>query len=205
MATRSAERSKAAILDAATEEFLQHGYAGASVNKIADRASLNKRMLYHYFESKEGLWLAVLEAAYARLRAGEQQLDLAGLSAEAAMQELVRFNFRHLVEHPDFVLLVNIENLHQAEHLKKSTHIQQMHSPLIDLLEGVLAKGHAEGVFTRQIDATQLYIMISSLCFFHLSNRHTLAVIFDQDVSSERAIDERCNEVVAAITAYLRT
>ncbi|MGQ7848760.1 TetR family transcriptional regulator [Granulosicoccus sp. 3-233] len=205
MATRSAERSKAAILDAATEEFLLHGYAGASVNKIADRASLNKRMLYHYFESKEGLWLAVLEAAYARLRAGEQQLDLAGLSAEDAMQELVRFNFRHLVEHPDFVLLVNIENMHKAEHLKKSTRIQQMHSPLIHLLEGVLARGHSEGVFTRKIDAAQLYIMISSLCFFHLSNRHTLTVIFEQDVSSKRAIDARCDETVAAITAYLRT
>lgn len=198
-----AERSRAAILDAATQEFLQHGYEGASVNKIAERAVLNKRMLYHYFDNKEGLWCAVLEAAYQRLRSGEAKLDLAEHEPVEAMRRLVRFSFRHLVDNPDFVTLLNIENLHRAVHLKASAQIRGMHSPLIKTLTRVLEAGRDSGQFSRAVDPVELYVLMSSLCFFHLSNRFTLSVIFDRDLGSEAAIDARCEEVVAMVVHYL--
>lgn len=66
--TRDATATKRRILDAATEEFAQHGLAGARVAGIAARAAANPRMLYAYFGSKEGLFTAVLELAVERMR-----------------------------------------------------------------------------------------------------------------------------------------
>ena len=59
---RDAERSRQALLDAALDEFAEHGYAGARVADIARRAGVNKQLINYYFGSKEGLYLAVQQA-----------------------------------------------------------------------------------------------------------------------------------------------
>jgi len=58
---RDPDRTKRAILDAAVAEFSAVGPAGARIDSIAAAAGVNKRMLYHYFENKEGLFAAVLD------------------------------------------------------------------------------------------------------------------------------------------------
>src|SRR6266705_302522 len=88
--SRDAERTRAAILEAATEEFARHGLGGARVDRISASAGANKRMLYYYFGDKEGLFLAVLEAAYARIRSAEQQLSLVDLAPVESIRKLIR-------------------------------------------------------------------------------------------------------------------
>ena len=114
---RDAERTRAEILDVATREFAEHGYSGARVDVIAAKTRTTKRMLYYYFESKAGLYTAVLERAYGEIRERERELDVDGLDPVAAIRRLAELTFEHHESHPDFIRLVMIENIHRAEHL----------------------------------------------------------------------------------------
>lgn len=202
--TRSPDRTRAGLLEAATAEFAAHGFSGASVNEIAARAGTNKRMIYHYFGNKEDLYLAVLEAIYARIRVGERTLELDHLAPREAVERLVRFTWAHFVEHPEFLALLNIENMQEARHLKRSTRVREMHSPLVDLLRGVLARGAADGTLRDGVDAVDLYVSIAALCWFPLSNRHTLGVIFDRDPTDREAMRRRTDHAVAVVMGFLR-
>ena len=199
-----AEATRQRILDAALTEFAANGLAGARVDEIALRSGANKRMLYAYFGSKEELWLTVLERAYAAKRAEEHALDVEHLTPTEAMARLVRFNLRYTAAHPEFVALLNQENIHRAAYLKRSDQVQAMYSPLLDRLRGVLARGEAEGTFRRGVDPLQLYVTILSLGHFYVANRHTLSTIFGADLSTEAALETRARHAVEVIQGYLR-
>jgi AcrR family transcriptional regulator len=201
--TRDSARTKAAILEAATHEFARHGLGGARVDRIAARAKTNKRMLYYYFGGKEDLFLAVLERAYEHIRGEEQQLHLTNLPPVAGVKELVVFTWNYLVAHPEFMTLLNSENLHRAQHLKRSRKIRAMHSPLIATLSEVLERGAREGVFRRGVDPVQLYVSIAALGYFYLSNNHTLSTIFGRDLLAPRAKASRLAHVKALVLGYL--
>src|SRR6478672_5348684 len=104
---RDAERTEAGILAAATAEFARYGLGGARVDRIAERAGANKRMLYYYFGSKEALFLAVLEESYAAIRSAERDLDLEHRDPREALKRLVAFTWRYYLEHPEFMTLLN--------------------------------------------------------------------------------------------------
>src|SRR6202162_832629 len=135
---RDAERTRAAILDAATTEFARQGLGGARVDRISAAAGANKRMLYYYFGDKEGLFLAVLEAAYARIRSAEQKLSLLDVAPVDGVRRLIRFTWTYFLAHPEFMTLLNSENLHRASHLRKSRRARRLNSPLIATLGAVL-------------------------------------------------------------------
>ena len=200
---RDPERTRRAILDAATAEFVQHGFGGASVNEIAARAQVNKRMLYHYYGKKDDLYLAVLECCYHRIRSAERQLRLTNLAPREAVETLVLFTWNYFLEHPEFLSLINTENMLEARYLRQSERIGELHSPLIEMLSDVLRRGAAEGVFREGVDPVQLYIDIASLGFFYLSNRHTLSTIFRRDLGDEAMLRERGRHVVDVILGYL--
>ncbi|WP_407527874.1 TetR/AcrR family transcriptional regulator [Methylobacterium oryzisoli] len=201
---RDPERTRASILQAATEAFTARGFAGTSIDDIAVRAGVNRRMLYHYFGSKRGLWLAVLEGAYERARAPELRLDLGALPPEAAMRRLVTFTFDAFVGDRTFINLLNSENLHQARHLKGSARVKEMHSPLIGTIRAILERGVAEGVFREGVDPAQLWISIAGLAYFYFSNVFTLSVILDRDLQSKAQIAQRRAHVEDLVLAALR-
>lgn len=194
-ASRDADRTRASILKAATEEFAAHGLGGARVDAIAQRAKTNKRMLYYYYHDKEGLYLAVLEAAYEHIRGEEQKLNLRDLSPEDGMRELCAFTWRYFVAHPEFMSLLNTENLHRARYLKRSIKVRALHSPLVDMLSELLARGVRHRVFRSGVDPVQLYISIAALGYFYLGNGYTLSTIFGCDLLSPRARAQRLAHV----------
>jgi len=200
---RDAVRTRAAILDAATHEFARHGLDGARVDHIAARAKTNKRMLYYYFGSKDDLFLAVLERAYEHIRVEEQALHLEGLPPAAAVKRLVAFTWDYFLCHPEFLSLLNTENLHRAEHLKRSAKIRALHSPLVAMLSKLLARGARAGVFRRGVDPVQLYISIAALGYFYLSNNATLSQIFGRNLKSRPALADRLDHVTAIVHGYL--
>ena len=203
VATRDSERSRAAILDAATVEFTTHGYGGASVNEVAARASINKRMIYHYFGSKEGLWLAVLEATYQKIRDAERELELSHLSPHEAMRRLVLFTFDYFLANPEFISLLNTENMLRARHLHGSTQVRRIHSPHVASLRDLLARGAATGDFRVDVDPVQIYISIAALSYFYFSNQHTLGVIFQRDLMGASELELRRAHVADMIMEYL--
>ncbi len=201
---RDPERSRRQILEAATAEFSRLGLGGTRVNEVADRAGANKRMLYHYFGNKEDLFLAVLENTYETIRRAEAALSLSDMEPEAGMRKLITFTWQHFLEYPDFISLLNSENLHQARHLKRSSKIREMHSPLIDMISDLLRRGAKAKVFRNDVDPVQLYISIAALGFFYFSNRHTLSTIFGRDLMAEKNLEARSMHIMDVVLGYLR-
>jgi AcrR family transcriptional regulator len=202
--SRDPDRTRRRILDAATVEFARYGLGGARVDRIAERSRANKRMLYYYFGSKEALFLAALEASYARIRSAERALDLEHKDPREALRRLVDFTWRYFVENPEFMTLLNSENLHKGRHVKRSRRVREMHSPLVDTLRGILRRGERARLFRAGVDPVQLYISIAGEGYFYLSNRYTLSRIFGRDLMEHRALAARARHNADMILNALR-
>jgi len=201
---RDPERNQRRILDAALREFAQFGLAGARVDRIAARAGANKRMLYYYFGDKDRLFLAALEDRYAHIRSAERALELEHLEPLAALKRLVEFTWNYFLEHPEFLTLLNSENLHKGRHVARSRRVRDMHSPLVETLRRVLARGERGGVFRKGVDPVQLYLSIAGEGYFYLSNRYTLSQIFGRDLMAARALSARSRHITDLIVQALR-
>lgn len=201
---RDPDRTREAILAAAQAEFAAKGLSGGRVDEIAARAGANKRMIYHYFGSKDGLYLAALERVYEGLRGTERTLDLDHLEPEDAIRRLVEFNFDYTRDHPEMVSLFNNENLHRARHLKQSKKMRDLHSPLVNLVDGILKRGIAKGCFRSGLDPVQVYITIASVGYFFLANNWTLSAIFGRDLGSDEACRRRRAHNVDMVLQALR-
>lgn len=202
--TRDKVRTRQQILDAATLEFAAKGLEGARTDEIARRANVSKRMLYHYFFSKDGLFQAVLEQTYAQIRSAEEALDLTSQDPIDAMEELVRFSFDWFVLHPEFVPILNEENLLGARHAKASDAVQELNMPLVDTITNLLERGSESGQFRADVDPVELYISIAGISYFFFSNQPTLSAIFARNLSSKKEIALRRTHVVEVILGYLR-
>ncbi len=201
--SRNAERTREAILAAARAEFCANGLGGARVDAIARRAGANKRLLYHYFGNKDELYRAVLRDAYVEIRRGERELNLEALDPDEAMDRLVRFTFRHFLANPWFTSLLATENLQDAAFLRSLPDIGELHSPLVDQIADILAKGRARGVFRDGVDPVQLYVSIAALGYFYVSNMKTLSVIFGRDLGATSMVQEREAQAVQMVMRYL--
>jgi AcrR family transcriptional regulator len=201
---RDPEVTRARILEAATKEFARLGLAGARVEAIATRAKANKRMIYHYFGSKEDLFVAVLENAYADIRATERKLDLDHLPPEEAVVALVTHTWNYYLKNPEFMTLVNSENLYKARHVKKSERFRELHHGFISMLQHILDRGTEAGVFRRGVDARQLHITMAAIGYYYLTNRYTSGIIFDLDFMSKEALKARLQFNIETILRLLR-
>jgi AcrR family transcriptional regulator len=201
---RDPGRTKRDILVAAREEFVEFGLDGARIDRIAERAGANKRMLYHYVGNKEALYARVLLDAYREIRDGEAGLHLGQLPPGLAMEKLVGFTFDHFRQHPWFLRLLATENIQRAGYLREMPAIRAMHSPLVAQIRAVLAAGEAAGNFRPGVDAVQLYITIAGISYFYMSNIHTLSVIFDAPLDREPAMAARRAHGVEVVLGYLR-
>lgn len=201
---RQPELTRSAILAAAVAEFAEKGLGGARVDAIAERSGANKRMLYHYFGNKEELYLAALESVYQGIREHERSLDLESVPPTEAMRRLVEFTWDYYIANPEFIPMLNTENLHKARYLAKSERIRAMHSPLVAMIDQITTRGATEGSMRAGLDAAQIYISIAALSYFYLSNIHTLSTIFGRDLAAPDARERRREHVVEVILRFLR-
>jgi AcrR family transcriptional regulator len=200
---RDPERTRAEIIDVATHEFADQGYAGARVDEIAAKTRTTKRMIYYYFGGKEGLYLAVLEEAYRHIRALEQQLDVDHLEPIDALRRLAELTFDHHESHQDFVRLVSIENIHYAEHLQRSAAREAFAAPALEVLTRIMERGRAAGLFHADVDALDVHMIISGFCVFRGANRYTFRAIFDRDLLDPGRRDHLRKTLGDMVVAYL--
>jgi AcrR family transcriptional regulator len=139
-------------------------------------------MIYYHFGGKKQLYIAVLERAYTRIRSAEQQVNVDEMDPVSAVRRIAEITFDHHEAHPDFIRLVSIENVHNAEHVKELTAMVDLGTPVIRLLDELLARGRASGAFRTDADAVDVHMMISAFCVFRVSNRHTFGAIFGRDL-----------------------
>ncbi|ATU94072.1 TetR/AcrR family transcriptional regulator [Phyllobacterium zundukense] len=199
------QRTQEDILVVATEEFSTHGLAGARVDAIAERTRTSKRMIYYYFGSKDGLYLAVLERSYRKIRTLEADLELTNLPPEAALRTLISTTFNYDEANPDFVRLVSIENIHHAAHMLRSDAIRDLNVSVIETIAGILKRGIRDKVFRRNADPVDVHMMISAFCFFRVSNRYTFGTIFRRDLSKPEIMERHRNMIADAMLSYLKT
>lgn len=192
------------ILNVAAKEFSEKGLAGARVDEIAATTKTSKRMIYYYFGSKEGLYLATLEAKYREVRDTEYQLDLAHMPPEAALRCLVAVTFDHHLNNEDYIRMVMNENMNRAKYLKQSAQVQDLNRPAIQILTDIYERGSAAGVFRSGLDPADIHASISALAFFNISNRHTFGLIFQQDNLSPAYVAMRRENIVEMILRYVK-
>ena len=198
------EKTRENILQEAIVEFVQQGLSGARVDAIAERIHTSKRMIYYYFGSKEQLYVEVLEKLYGDIRSTESRLHLAELAPQEAIRRLVEFTFDHHDRNVDFVRIVSIENIHNAEFVKQSQPIKAMNNTILDSLGVILSRGAEEGIFRQGLIALDVHLLISSFCFYRVSNRHTIGEIFQIDLPNE-AIKQRHREMICeSVLRYLQ-
>lgn len=201
--TRDSALTKEAILRAATFEFCRNGLGGARVEAIAQRAKANMRLLYAYFGDKNGLYLSVLEHVYTEIRAAEQRLNLDNLDPVEAMRELINFTFTFFRDHQDYIALINTENLQRGKNLKKSRKIAELTLPLVASIESILRRGVAAKAFRTDVDPIQLYVTITAMSYFHISNRYTLTAMFNKDIGAPAWLRERQTHAQDVIITWL--
>ncbi len=202
---RDREKTKAEILQIAFEEFAESGLLGANADAIAAKAGITKRLIFYYFNSKEELFIAVLEMAYGKMRLAEEDLHLETLEPEAAIRRLAEFTFDFHQANPEFVRLVAIENIHRGRHIQRSEKLTRMTRPVIGQIERVLARGKTLGAIRPEIDAYELHATLNALSIFSVANRHTFEAQFRWDMSSPEAKARRRVEIADVLWRYVRS
>jgi AcrR family transcriptional regulator len=202
--TNDPARTMAGILEVATIEFGEKGLAGARIDEIAAATRTSKRMIYYYFGSKEGLYLAVLEEQYRRMRATEGELQLDDLAPEDALRRLVAFTFDHHQGNQAYIRLVMSENMERGQYMARSQIIQDVNIPAIDAVRKLYTRGVKAGVFRAGLDPVDIHASISALTFFNVSNQHTFGLIFKRDTQSTAALAARRDSIVEMVVRFVR-
>ena len=196
-------RTMAEILQVASVEFADKGLAGARIDAIADATRTSKRMIYYYYGSKEGLYLAVLEDAYRRTREIEAGLHLSDLAPQEALEKLVAFTYERHRENEDFIRLVMSENILRGEYIRQSKDIKKLNLPVIDAIGELYQRGVAQGAFRAGLDPVEIHGLISALAFFNVSNRHTFGAIFQKKAGQGLAHTLAKPQVVDMVLRYV--
>lgn len=196
--------NRARIIRAARAEFAARGFKGASMDAIAARTDTTRALINYYFGSKEKVYLAVLEEAYAGIRQAEAKLDIEHLEPVAAIRSIVSFTFDYYVANPDFVRIVVAENQAKGVHFRKSTAMRSLNRPIIDTLARVIERGRASGAFARAVDPVQIHMAIAALGMFNMTNQHTFGAIFGQEMGSKGDTAGRCRMIADMVLCYLQ-
>ena len=194
-AARDPVQTQRRILRAARNEFMRHGYSGARIERISRAARSSDRMIYYYFESKEALYLQVLEGVYAELGDAESALALDPRRPVEALDQLIEFTWRYYLAHPEFVALLSNENLMRGVHITKSVKVKLLSRPVIEILGTILAEGERQGVFRRGLDVKKVYLTLAALGYFYLSNRFTLSSFLGTDLMQPGECDAWLAEI----------
>lgn len=202
---RDPERTKEEILVVSTQEFAERGFAGARVDEIANQTRTTKRMIYYYFGSKERLYTAALQRAYEDIRVVESNVEVEHLDAVAALRKLAQLTFDRHEANPNFSRLISQENVQRAQFVIKANGFPGVERPIVQMLESVLERGRADGVFVRDIDALDVHMLISSFCFFRINNRFTFAASFGRNLVDPSRRDMYREMIGDVVVDYLTT
>lgn len=175
-----AQDTRENLLQAAVSVFSESGLHGGSVSRIARLANSHDRMIYYYFGSKEGLFVATLEEIYRQYNEAEAAVELNLEHPVDALQTAIVFFVRYFRDHPEFVTVLNSENLHRGKHISQSLLANQFSKPAIGLVHRALDAGQARGVFRSDVSSRDIYVMISAMGYFYQSNRYTLSAFLGE-------------------------
>lgn len=194
---RDAEATQKQILDAAMAEFAKHGLSGARIEAIAKGASVTTAMIYYYFESKEGLYQAVLQRLASDINDWMPQLDLDSLPPESALKQLMQGYIAYEAKNPYFGKILWQEAIQNQGRYYKQTNWQEGFKEAITILQ----RGMTEGCF-RPLDPFITAIHIAGICSFYFDAYENLKYLVpDLDLLSPEMIEKHTQEAINLILA----
>src|SRR5262245_8778512 len=202
---RNADATRAKILKAALSEFSERGLPAASTDDIAERCGVNKRMIYYYFGSKEGLYLAALELVFENLVAREREMQIEHLGPPAAIEAMINLKIDYYLENPHFISFVSMENFYKARHLRKSKKLKMFRAPLTDIITRILERGQRSGQFRHDVEPVDFYVSMCALCIMYFSNQHTFGAIFGRQMLTPANVERRRRAAIDFVLSYLQT
>jgi TetR/AcrR family transcriptional regulator len=195
---RNPERTRRRILQAAIRLFAAHGFHAVSVDQIVGKAQVNKRMVYHYFGSKDALFEAALSEVYKRIEEIEMHAVERGRSPREKLSRLLESYFEFLDAEPEFTRLLQWENLEKGRHLTKENHLLTK-NPFLARFRAIVQDGVATGEFRRDLDVTHLMIHFIGLCFIYHSNRFSLSQSLELDLGDAKVKERGLNQVLQLV------
>jgi AcrR family transcriptional regulator len=182
--------------------FAKDGFEKASLRQICLKARANLAAVKYYFGSKEGLFIEVLEDMYRRMNDAELALVLDPEQPVDSLKGVIDFVVSYSSKNPEFITLLNTENLHRGKHISKSKRARDYSSPAIAIIRLLLESGARQGVFRSGMVARDVYLLIAATAYFYNSNRHTLSAFLGEDLKAPEAIAHWRDFI---ITTVLRT
>lgn len=116
----------------------------------------------------------------------------------------MEFSFDYHDRHVDFVRIISIENIHKGEHIASSELVQSVNSSIVQSIAEILRRGEAEGVFRAGLEALDVHMLISSFCFYRVSNRYTVSRIFRTDLHDAEVRQRHRRMIGEAVLRYIR-
>ena len=195
---RNPDRTRRRILQAAIRLFAKHGFHAVSVDQIVGQARVNKRMVYHYFGSKDALFEAALAEVYKRIEEIEFHAVERGRSPREKLSRLLESYFEFLYVEPEFTRLLQWENLEKGRHLTKENHLLTK-NPFLARFRAIVQDGVATGEFRSDLDVTHLMIHFIGLCFIYHSNRFSLSQSLELDLGNAKVKERGLNQVLSLV------
>src|SRR5256885_6486250 len=199
------EKTRAAILKAALEEFAHEGVTGARTDEIARSAGVNKALLYYYFKDKEGLYSAVLEQVFSGLYSRVNAvLDREDLGPKEKMLSYVETHFDYIASSPVYPRLVQREFMRTGRNsLSLVSRIMERHGrPVYAKLLKLIAEGSESGDF-RPVDPPQALTSILGVIVFYFISLPAQQLMSSGDPFSRERIAARRAAVLDFISAAL--
>lgn len=195
---RNPDRTRRRILQAAIRLFSRHGLHAVSVDAIVGQARVNKRMVYHYFGSKDALFEAALAEVYQRIETVEFHAVERGRSPREKLARLLESYFEFLDAEPEFTRLLQWENLERGRHLTKENHLLTK-NPFLARFRAIVEDGIASGEFRRDLDVRHLLIHFIGLCFIYHSNRFSLSQSLEMDLGHAAVKEQGRQQVLSLV------
>jgi len=194
-AQRNPDRTRRRILQAAIKLFAKNGFHAVSVDQIVGSVKVNKRMVYHYFGSKDKLFEAALKTVYTRIDAIEFHAIGRGRSPREKLSRLLESYFDFLNHEPEFTRLLLWENLEKGRHLTKENHLLSK-NPFLQKFRAIVEDGIESGEFRNDLDIPHLLIHFIGLCFIYHSNRFSLSQSLGMDLGKTKVKEEGLHQVL---------
>ena len=191
-----------AVVRAAVAAFSSKGYAGVTVETLAKRTGMTKRMIHYHFGDKRGLYLAALRHAVDCLAPPEDVLNRSYAVPVEGMRRFVDALYHAFLDNPEAVRLVLRENLDPAVEGEDAAQFTDVRDITLHA-ERLLLAGQDAGAFRPGITAVDLLTLISSLCFFRVSNAATAQHLSRVDMESRRNVDGMRRMVIDTVLAFL--
>ncbi len=188
---RDAAVTRKRILDSAKIEFSSLGLMGGRIDSIAERANINKRMLYYYFKDKNNLFSEAVRDSYEDFYRTELAQCSHTDDPVQDLKSLISFYWTYYLKHPEYLDLINSENLHKGQSINKHPILVKLHADSTRLLEDIIKQGVAAGVFRTGLCIEQLHITIKSISYHYLTNRYTLSYLTQTNIMGNESLQKR--------------